>query len=276
MSRSQRETVRGTARDPVVCQPHGIRLCIISQRAGHRSNGSLGLVRLPCRYLALILFTSVVTIAVESVIIHHSHHFPVLCFQACQSPKIQWIETTRLLIVVGCLPFLWWPRLEPWVQGSCHFSDPQEARRAPKACSRHRSAPTSNIESHLALERAQQQPLMTHIFTNGVQLTAPSHHHRQLERLFFLGILFSTSLCGCQAPEPPSPAKEMIAPRCSCRSPVGPGALMDASLTCGSDTVPVLLWPCSLMAPTAALHLPLHAALAASAHSNAGGMSAAG
>ena len=50
---------------------------------------------------------------------------------------------------------------------------------------------------------------------------------------------------------------------------------MDASLTCGSDTIPVLLWPCSLMAPAAALHLPpLHAALAASAHSNAGGMSA--
>ena len=42
-----------------------------------------------------------------------------------------------------------------------------------------------------------------------------------------------------------APAKEMIASRCSCRSPVGPGALMGASLTCGTHAIPVLLRPCS-------------------------------
>ena len=50
MSRSQGETGRGTARDPVVCQLEGIPSpswpCTTSQRAGHRSNGSHGIARL--------------------------------------------------------------------------------------------------------------------------------------------------------------------------------------------------------------------------------------
>ena len=54
----------------------------------------------------------------------------------------------------------------------------------------------------------------------------------------------------------PAPAKEMTASRCSCRSPVGPSELMGASLTCGSDAMPVLLRPCSLIASCAALYLP--------------------
>ena len=45
---------------------------------------------------------------------------------------------------------------------------------------------------------------------------------------------------------------------------VGPGALMGVSRTCGSDAMPVLLRPCSLIAPRAALYLPpLHATRAA-------------
>ena len=43
----------------------------------------------------------------------------------------------------------------------------------------------------------------------------------------------------------PAPAKETRASKCSCRSPVGPGALTGANLTCGSDARPVLLRPCS-------------------------------
>ena len=39
------------------------------------------------------------------------------------------------------------------------------------------------------------------------------------------------------------PAKETMASRCSCRSPVGPGALMGASFTCGADEMPDLLRP---------------------------------
>ena len=51
-----------------------------------------------------------------------------------------------------------------------------------------------------------------------------------------------------------APAKERTASRCSCRSPVGPGALIGASLTCGSDAIPVLLRSCSLIPPRAALY----------------------
>ena len=50
-----------------------------------------------------------------------------------------------------------------------------------------------------------------------------------------------------------SPAKETIASKCSCRSPGGPGAPTCASLTCGSNAIPVLLRPCSLIALRAAL-----------------------
>ena len=53
----------------------------------------------------------------------------------------------------------------------------------------------------------------------------------------------------------PGPANETMASRCSCSSPVDPGALMGASLTCGSDARPVLLRPCSLTALRAALYL---------------------
>ena len=54
--------------------------------------------------------------------------------------------------------------------------------------------------------------------------------------------------------------EEMTASKCYCRSPVGAGALMGASLTCGSDEIPFLLRPCSIKAPPAALYLPsLHA-----------------
>ena len=56
----------------------------------------------------------------------------------------------------------------------------------------------------------------------------------------------------------PTPATVTTASRCSCRSPVGPGAVMGAKLTYGSDAVPVLLRPCcSLTAPRAALYLLL-------------------
>ena len=50
-----------------------------------------------------------------------------------------------------------------------------------------------------------------------------------------------------------APTKEMTASRCSCRSPVGSGALMGASLTCGSDAMPLLLHYCYLIASRAAL-----------------------
>ena len=71
----------------------------------------------------------------------------------------------------------------------------------------------------------------------------------------------------------PAPAKETMASRCSCRSPVGPGALMGANMTCGSDATPVLLRPCSLKTP--ALYLtPPQATCVASAHSAVVGMSA--
>ena len=63
--------------------------------------------------------------------------------------------------------------------------------------------------------------------------------------------------------------EEMIASRCSCRSPVSPGPLMGANLTCGSDAIPVMLRPCYLIAVRAALYLPppqaIHAAAANSA-----------
>ena len=52
----------------------------------------------------------------------------------------------------------------------------------------------------------------------------------------------------------PAPAKETMASKCSCRSPVGPGALISDSLTCGSEAIPVLFRPCSLIALGAALY----------------------
>ena len=58
----------------------------------------------------------------------------------------------------------------------------------------------------------------------------------------------------------PAPAKEMMVSRCSSSSPVGHGALMSVILTCGSDSIPVLL--------RAALYFPpLQATRAASATS---------
>ena len=73
----------------------------------------------------------------------------------------------------------------------------------------------------------------------------------------------------------PAPAKETMTPTCSCRSPVGPKTLMGASLTCGIDATPVLLRPCSLIAPRAALYLPpLQSIRAASALSAVVGVSA--
>ena len=39
----------------------------------------------------------------------------------------------------------------------------------------------------------------------------------------------------------PVPAKETMASRCSCRSPVGPGALIGESWTWGNEAMPVLL-----------------------------------
>ena len=62
-------------------------------------------------------------------------------------------------------------------------------------------------------------------------------------------ILTSRLLC-------PAPANAMMASRCSCPSPAGPGALMGALLTCGSEAIPVLVRPCSLMELRAALCLP--------------------
>ena len=41
--------------------------------------------------------------------------------------------------------------------------------------------------------------------------------------------------------------------QCSCRSPVGPGALIGDSLTWGNEAIPVLLRPCSLIALRASL-----------------------
>ena len=71
----------------------------------------------------------------------------------------------------------------------------------------------------------------------------------------------------------PASAKETMASRCSCRSSVGLGALVGDSLTCGSDAIPVLLRPFSLIALRAILYLPAHQAIrAASAHSATGGM----
>ena len=43
----------------------------------------------------------------------------------------------------------------------------------------------------------------------------------------------------------PAPAKETMASRCSCRSPVGPNALIGDSLTWGNEGMPVLLQPCT-------------------------------
>ena len=51
----------------------------------------------------------------------------------------------------------------------------------------------------------------------------------------------------------PAPAKETLAPRCSCLSPVGPGALIGDSVTYGSEAMPVLIRPCSLIALHASL-----------------------
>ena len=50
----------------------------------------------------------------------------------------------------------------------------------------------------------------------------------------------------------PAPAKETMASKCYCRSQVGPGALTGDRLTCGSEAVPVLTQPCSLIAHRAA------------------------
>ena len=176
---------------------------------------------------------------------HHTLSLPLMCLKETLRP-LSWAVSHFFDGLV-------------WHPGSREATTVQIHKRLgelpTKACSRHRSAPTSNIEPHLAPERAQQQPLMTHIFTHGVQLTAPSHHHGQRERLLFsrhssgkstvLHFIVRMSSSRNRRLLCPSPAKEMIASRCSCRSPVGPGALMDASLTCGSDTIPVLLWPCS-------------------------------
>ena len=49
-----------------------------------------------------------------------------------------------------------------------------------------------------------------------------------------------------------APPKETMASKCSCRSPVGSGT----SSTRGSDAMPVLFLPCSLIALRAALYLP--------------------
>ena len=45
----------------------------------------------------------------------------------------------------------------------------------------------------------------------------------------------------------PAPAKETMAFKWSCRSPVGTRTLTGEGLTCGSDVIPVLLRPCSLI-----------------------------
>ena len=65
-----------------------------------------------------------------------------------------------------------------------------------------------------------------------------------------------------------APAKETMASRCSCRSPVGPGALVGNSLTCVSEAIPVMVRPCTLIAGRASLYRPPPQAIwAASAHS---------
>ena len=51
----------------------------------------------------------------------------------------------------------------------------------------------------------------------------------------------------------PAPAKETMASMCSCLSPAGPGALLGDSLTWGSEAMPVLLRPCSLVVLRASL-----------------------
>ena len=51
----------------------------------------------------------------------------------------------------------------------------------------------------------------------------------------------------------PAPAKETMASRCSCRSAVGPGALIGDNLTWGNEAMPVLLRPCCLIALLASL-----------------------
>ena len=58
----------------------------------------------------------------------------------------------------------------------------------------------------------------------------------------------------------PAPAKAIMASRCCCRSPVGLGALMGASLTRGSEANPVLLRLRSLMALRTVLYLLPHQA----------------
>ena len=66
----------------------------------------------------------------------------------------------------------------------------------------------------------------------------------------------------------PAPAKETMASRCSCRSPVGPGALIGDSTTWCREAIPVLLRPCSLIPLRASLYRPPPQAIrAASAHS---------
>ena len=54
----------------------------------------------------------------------------------------------------------------------------------------------------------------------------------------------------------PATAKEMAASKCSCRSPAEPGALVGASLTCGSDAIPVLLRPRALSHGTSRCFVP--------------------
>ena len=60
---------------------------------------------------------------------------------------------------------------------------------------------------------------------------------------------------------------------CSCRSPMGPGALMGDSLTCGSEAIPVLVRPCSLIALRASLYRPPPQAVRATSALSTGGMS---
>ena len=61
----------------------------------------------------------------------------------------------------------------------------------------------------------------------------------------------------------PAPVKETMASRCSWRSPAGPGALIGDSLTWGSEAIPVLLRPCSLIALRTSLYRPHQAVPAA-------------
>ena len=60
---------------------------------------------------------------------------------------------------------------------------------------------------------------------------------------------------------------------CSCRSPVGPGALISDSFTWGSEATPVLLRLCSLIALRASLYRPPPQAVRATSALSTGGMS---